>query len=154
MSELTRNSALDSQRHSQDNHEGLISHGIHHATRNGLQLPLPRHPAVNQVCDTRVGEERESPFEVIMHQKVGCHWCRNEAGDGEKVGQIVDSLPRVDVGQGRADFLADGADAPRYWLIARCGRCCNLVRRLLLLLRRGCQLCSVGVRIILHPCPE
>ena len=39
------------------------------------------------------------------------HGRRDEAADGEEVGDVVDVLAGVEVGEGRADFLADGAGA-------------------------------------------
>lgn len=48
---------------------------------------------------------------MIMDQEVGGDGCRNQAGDGQEVWQVVDILARRQVRQGRLDFLPDSLGA-------------------------------------------
>jgi len=102
---LTWEGTLDSKRHGKNDHQGLVGHGINDAAGHGLQLPSPRQPAVDQVGEAGVGEQRESPFVVVMQEEVRRHGRGHQTRDGEEVGQVVDVLARRQAGEGGAHFV-------------------------------------------------
>lgn len=54
---FTRQSALDGERDRQDDHESFISHGINDAAGDGLELPFPRQPAIDEIREASIREQ-------------------------------------------------------------------------------------------------
>lgn len=75
---LTRQSALHSQSHRQDRHQDFIGHWIYHRPNDCTLIPFSRYPAIQEISDTRVGEQTQRPSMMIMKDTVA-----NERGGYE-----------------------------------------------------------------------
>lgn len=102
----TWDGALDGQRDGQDDHQCLVSHGIDDAPRDGLELPFPRQPAVDQIRDACIRKEAQRPCVVVVQQQIGGGRRGEQAGDGQEVGQVVDVLVWRQTSQRGADLVS------------------------------------------------
>lgn len=82
----TRQSSLNGQANHQDGHEDLVGHGVDHASDDGLEVPSPSDPSIDQIGDAGVGEEADCPGMLIMQNEIGDDGGGDEAGEGEDVG--------------------------------------------------------------------
>lgn len=82
-SERTRQRSFRGQCDRQDNHQGLVCHGVNDTSRDRLKLPFPCEPPVDEIGDAGVSKKREGPFEVVVHQQIRRHRRRHQAGHRE-----------------------------------------------------------------------
>jgi hypothetical protein len=87
---LTRQSTFDSKTADQYGHESLVSHWVDDASNYTLQFPPSRDPTVDEVGDTSVCEETQSPHILVVEHKIAYNWRSDKPREGEKVGNGVD----------------------------------------------------------------
>lgn len=73
---------FDTEGGGHDDHERFVGHGIHDGARDGLQVPFARQVAIDEVCDSCVGEEEEGRRMLVVQQEVGGCWGGDKAGCG------------------------------------------------------------------------
>lgn len=91
---LTRKGTLGGQTDSQDGHEDLVGHGIDDAANHRLQLPAPGDPAIEEVRNTGVDKQAESPRMCIVENSVADERGGNQATGGEKIRYCVNVFMR------------------------------------------------------------
>lgn len=100
----TGQSGLYGQANRHDRHQSLVSHWIYDRPHDGLQLPSPRDPSVDQVRDAGVYEESEGGQMLFMDDEVADDGGGEQAREGEDVGERVYVFVRVERGeQARGD---------------------------------------------------
>lgn len=84
--------AVDGETGYQCRHEELVGHWVYHAADDRLQMPAAGDPAVEQIGQRGVGEERKGIQMVVVDDEVANHGGGDQPGEGKHIGQVVDLL--------------------------------------------------------------
>lgn len=71
--EHTRKKPLHSQCDGQYCHQHLIRHRVYNAANHGLQLPPPRDPPIDEICEPRRRKQPQRRCGLVMEYKVANH---------------------------------------------------------------------------------
>lgn len=70
---LTRQTTSRGETADENSHKSLISHRVYNASNDCLQLPSPRNPPVDEICDSGIRKQAHSPSMLLMDHEIANH---------------------------------------------------------------------------------
>lgn len=87
---LTGQESCIGQGPGQADHQGLVGHGVDHASHDALLVPAASEVAVEEIGDAGVAEQQDGGEVLVLEDEVADEGRGEEAREGEEIGERVD----------------------------------------------------------------